>query len=106
MSIGPATPDGSFMVPQWLAAMFTPLTAGLGALLLALINRTPKFQEVVNDATKTLLEAQEQRIRELGALVQQLTYRITLLENALIENGVAVPAQSFPDSRRNRERVS
>ncbi len=91
---GMTPPDGSFAMPQWLFAIYTAVTGSVGAVILALVNRAPRFQEVVNNSSKALIESQNRRITELSELVGHLMERVTLLENALIENGVAVPTKT------------
>ena len=78
-------------MPSWIAAIFTTAAGAMGTAILALINRTPKFQEAINKSTKALIDSQNEYIQRLEKRIEQLVTRISTLEEALVSKGHAIP---------------
>ena len=61
----PPNPWSVLVLPDWVLGLITTVAGGMGAAILALINRAPKFQQTIEASTRVLIEGQEARIKAL-----------------------------------------
>ncbi len=79
----------AYEAPQWTITLISSLLTGgggmIGGFLIALVNRGPALQQAVDARLKTLIEAYENRIKDLSEHILRLEAKIETLERRLSE---------------------
>lgn len=74
-------------IPAWLQAIVTAAFGALGALALALLNRGPALDAVINARIDALLKADADRMKADAELLKADADRMNQMSDALEENG-------------------